>query len=152
MGIFYQMSGTVKVRNVPEVKAIVDRFNDESAPDLTMSLYDQDWEHPLVTMVRIEGCLYTSYETANTLDEIVRELCEFAEEGVNVVTNFDGDEIPLYVGPPGTEIPASSRTALADASRLIASLLPDDALTLMELLVPRLDDKGRARMNHIFGE
>lgn len=110
MGVFYSMSGSVKVHNVPEVEEIVNRFNEEGGSDLFVEVFPEE-TRATVELV-ISGGVYCSYSTVADIDSIVQELGPFAVEPTLIHYNCDGEPGELYIGRPEDEDYMNSRSAL----------------------------------------
>ena len=135
--IFYSMFGTVKVKNTPEVKAIVDRFDMVAPPGITMTICEVN---PSTAEIEVSGGGEIHSETVNNLVGIVKELSPFTLEATYFCTNdgFGNEAVLVYVGLPGCEGDADSADALEQVSRLIEHLNAADALKLVKLLTPKL--------------
>lgn len=124
MGVFYEMSGSVEVKECPEVDSIIERFNEEGGPDLYIEKLEGIPEGQ--STIQFVGGVYCSCLTIETLDDIVRELGEFVVKPGFINYEFDGERGKLYIGKEGDEEELVSADARDEIQNLIESLTTKD--------------------------
>lgn len=141
MGCFYEMSGSVVCRNVPEVAAIVDQFN-AAAGAITASIEIHDSR--VTCAVEFAGGDNMPYALANELDGIAEKLGPFTLVPTTIHTRCDDESGWYYIGSPEmAEFVDSQRRHDRAATYLHSALVPDHASALIEILIPMLDEPGR---------
>ncbi len=149
MGSYAVTAGTVRVKDCPEVQAIVQELErlaaDMDEGLLTVGPADPDEYGPDVLEITVNVAGYSSATHACEIDDKVGQLGLHAVEGARFDSEWEDQKEPLYVGNDKQAAEAKSRDALARIRELLPELKMDKAEAALAILFDLEDaDPGAA--------
>jgi hypothetical protein len=140
MSAWYSLSGSIRLRECPEVRAILNQMQDHCGDDLRIDATETGSGELGIT---IEGCAEFPAGEAIKLDEMIQSLGLYALEAAIFSGVYDYDPCELVVAPPGDAgCTAMSRLRLDQIMPLIDDLSAEDRKRLAEglhAMHPELD-------------
>jgi hypothetical protein len=132
MSSFYQIDGTIRVRNGPEAWAIIARLKDHLDGGIEVEVHESA---PGALEVSLGGGALVSGDTARDCDALIRSLGPYAAEPAIVETIYESESCDLVVARSGTEAAETlSRHRVDQIEALLREVTPEDRAKLANRL------------------
>lgn len=131
MSVWYALSGSVQVKNDPEVEKIVDAYNDMNA-EMNAEIIETD--DPEIVVVEFSGGAFMNHATTSEIDAAAQRLGPYATGPQFLDWDHENEPGRLYIGPPDQEDTAKSFDTLEEINGLLAYLTASDRAKLIATL------------------
>jgi hypothetical protein len=137
MTAWYSLAGTVTVKDCEEARCIVSQLNDFARPDGYVFIDDDEPSSEGELNVEFNFGTFMSYSSMSEIEDLLKELGEYAVEPALLQEEGDEGAGTIYVGPEDRERETRSAEALQEIRNRLRLLTEADAETLTsELMDP----------------